>query len=75
MQGDSRTYYVIDGSKILYEYQQNYPSYATTNQKYYYYDDAGSVTGFTCNNVDYYFGKNIQGDVQVYLHVDRNTYC
>ncbi|MDD4476289.1 MAG: RHS repeat-associated core domain-containing protein [Eubacteriales bacterium] len=63
MIGDSRTYYVTDGSKILYEYQQNYPSYTTTNQKYYYYDDNGYLIGFRYNSVDYYYGRNVQGDI------------
>ncbi|MDD4476279.1 MAG: hypothetical protein PHV95_10955 [Eubacteriales bacterium] len=63
MIGDSRTYYVTDGSKILYEYQQNYPSYTTTNQKYYYYDDNGYLIGFRYNGVDYYYGRNVQGDI------------
>ncbi|HBL85213.1 MAG TPA: hypothetical protein DDZ99_10035 [Clostridiales bacterium] len=78
VQGDFKTYYVTDGSKILYEYQQSYPLYTTTNQKYYYYDDAGSITGFTYNNVDYYFGKNVQGDVK-YIYTLTGTliaeYC
>jgi len=58
--GNTDFNYILDGSKILKETRTG----AQNATLYYYYDDAGSITGFTYNNVDYYFGKNIQGDVK-----------
>ncbi|HBL84814.1 MAG: hypothetical protein A2Y17_01510 [Clostridiales bacterium GWF2_38_85] len=66
--------YTLDGSKILKETR-------TGNENatlYYYYDDTGSVTGFTHNGTNYYYGKNIQGDVK-YIYDTNGTvvveYC
>jgi len=64
--------YTLDGSKILKETR------GASTTLYYYYDDAGSITGFTYNGTNYYYGKNIQGDVK-YIYDTNGTvvveYC
>ncbi|OGO88970.1 MAG: hypothetical protein A2Y17_05575, partial [Clostridiales bacterium GWF2_38_85] len=64
--------YTLDGSKILKETR------GASTTLYYYYDDAGSITGFTYNGTNYYYGKNIQGDVK-YIYNTSGTvvveYC
>ena len=52
--------YVLDGTKILKETRTG----SENATLYYYYDDTGSITGFTYNGTNYYYGKNIQGDIK-----------
>ena len=52
------TYYVLDGSKIIRETRTG----SQTATLYYFYDESG-VTGFNYNGSDYYYGKNLQGDI------------
>ena len=52
------SFYVLDGSKIIRETRTG--SQAAT--LYYFYDESG-VTGFNYNGSDYYYGKNLQGDI------------
>ena len=58
--------YILDGSKILKETR------GASTTLYYYYDDAGSVTGFTYNGTNYYYGKNIQSNVK-YIYNTSGT--
>ena len=54
--------YVLDGSKVVSEYY----THEITNAAYtlyYFYDAAGSITGFEYNGTPYYFQKNLQGDI------------
>ena len=44
------------------------------NTIYYYYDESG-VSGFRYNNIDYYFYKNIFGDVLAIYDVNGNLQC
>ncbi|HBL83375.1 MAG TPA: hypothetical protein DDZ99_00465, partial [Clostridiales bacterium] len=64
--------YTLDGSKILKETR------GASTTLYYYYDESGSVIGFKYNGVNYYYGKNIQGDVK-YIYNTSGTvvveYC
>ena len=53
--------YVLDGTKIIKESVNDGIS-NTSYTLYYFYDETG-VAGFEYNGVDYYFVKNIQGDV------------
>ena len=47
--------YLWDGNKLLQE------TNGTTSLKYYY--GAGGIIGFSYNGVDYFYRKNLQGDV------------
>jgi len=49
--------FILDGSNIIKE-DRNGGGLIL----YYYYDDSG-VTGFNYNGTDYYYGKNLQGDI------------
>ena len=44
------------------------------NTIYYYYDESG-VSGFRYNNTDYYYHKNIFGDVVAIYDVNGNLQC
>ncbi len=55
--------YILDGSRIIKEISSLSISPHTTNTIYYYYDDTGSVIGFNYDGADYYYGKNLQGDI------------
>ena len=50
--------YVLDGSKIIKETISG----GENTTLYYFYDESG-VTGFNYNGSDYYYGKNLQGDI------------
>ena len=55
--------YVLDGTNVIYEKQQTVAQFGgETNELYYHYDESG-VAGFELNGTNYYFLKNIQGDV------------
>ena len=55
--------YVLDGTNIIKEtIQSNVIGAPSTDVLYYYYDETG-VAGFEYNGTNYYFLKNIQGDV------------
>ena len=54
------TEYVLDGTKIIRETRSGNEN-ATL---YYYYDENDSVIGFNYNGTDYYYRKNLQGDVE-----------
>ena len=59
--------YVLDGTKIVSE---SY-THEITNATYtinYYYDANDSVIGFSYNGTDYYYRKNLQGDVIAILN-------
>ena len=45
------------------EQTESYGEITGESYIYYYYDDAGSPIGMNWNNADYYFYKNIFGDV------------
>ncbi|MBP3300075.1 MAG: hypothetical protein J6M34_01060 [Clostridia bacterium] len=53
---------MLDGSTIVAETRKD--EYGTvTHQLYYYYDENGSPVGLNWNGQDYYYYKNIFGDV------------
>ena len=51
----NNTVYTLDGSKVLQETD------GTKTIKYYY--GHGGVVGFNYNGTDYYYEKNLQGDI------------
>ena len=53
--GETTKYY-INGSKVIYEKRGD-------NTIYYAYDEAGNVIGLTYKGEQYYYKKNIQGDI------------
>jgi len=58
--------YMLEGSTIVGE-KVNYFSYyngSWTKYKYYYYDENGSPIGMGYEGKDYYFQKNILGDIE-----------
>ena len=58
--------YMLEGSTIVGE-KVNYFSYyngSWTKYKYYYYDENGSPIGMNYEGKDYYFQKNILGDIE-----------
>ena len=52
--------YWLEGSRILKETRVGY---GLVNDTLLYYYDAGGVCGFNYNGTDYYYRKNLQGDV------------
>ena len=55
-------HYVLDGSTIVSETRKD--GYDTvTHQFYYYYDENGAPIGLNWNGQDYYYYKNIFGDI------------
>ena len=59
--------YVLDGTKIVSEHY----THEITNATYsinYYYDANDSVIGFNYNGTDYYYRKNLQGDIIAILN-------
>ena len=55
-------HYVLDGSTIVAETRKD--EYGTvTHQFYYYYDENGAPIGLNWNGQDYYYYKNIFGDI------------
>ncbi|MBP3300466.1 MAG: hypothetical protein J6M34_03060 [Clostridia bacterium] len=55
-------HYVLDGSTIVAETRKD--EYGTvTHQLYYYYDENGAPIGLNWNGQDYYYYKNIFGDI------------
>ncbi len=59
--------YVLDGTKIVSEYYTHEINNATYTIKYYY-DANDSVIGFNYNGTDYYYRKNLQGDIIAILN-------
>ena len=63
------TTYYYDGTRLVYEKRDR--SSGSDENIWYYYDASGDVVGFELNNVEYYYVKNLQGDVvQI---VDKNN--
>lgn len=56
-------HYVLDGTKIVQEYTTTSMNSTPSNVKQYYYDANDAVIGFRYSGADYYFRKNLQGDV------------
>jgi len=52
------TRYHTEGSKVIYEKKDN-----DSNIIYYSYDESGNLIGLKYNNDQYYYIKNLQGDV------------
>ena len=59
--------YVLDGTKIVSEYYTHEITNATYTIRYYY-DANDSVIGFNYNGTDYYYRKNLQGDIIAILN-------
>ena len=57
--------YTLDGTTILKEtiYNEAYGMISDVRDIYYYYDENGSPIGLNWNGEDYYYYKNIFGDV------------
>ena len=57
--------YTLDGTTILKEtiYNEAYGMVSDSRDIYYYYDENGSPVGLNWNGEDYYYYKNIFGDV------------
>ena len=55
--------YTVDGSKILSEQRTDEETGNVIRTIYYVYDANGSVVGMKCNGVQYWYQKNMQGDV------------
>ena len=55
------TKYFYDGTRLVYEKRDR--SSGSDENIWYYYDAAGNVVGFELNNAEYYYVKNLQGDV------------
>ena len=60
--------YILDGSRILSERRVHtewlyYPEVSVESVLHYYYDASGSVIGLNYEGEDYYYGKNLQGDI------------
>ena len=58
--------YMLEGSTIVGEkvYYFSYYNGTWTKYKYYYYDESGSPIGMGYEGKDYYFQKNILGDIE-----------
>ena len=58
--------YMLEGSTIVGEkvYYFSYYNGSWTKYKYYYYDENGSPIGMGYEGKDYYFQKNILGDIE-----------
>ncbi|PJI07266.1 MULTISPECIES: RHS repeat-associated core domain-containing protein [Clostridium] len=50
------TKYILDGSNVIYETDG-------TNKIYYTYDSAGKLLSMNLNGTEYYYIRNVQGDV------------
>ena len=61
--------YVLDGTKIVSECYTHEITNATYTIKYYY-DANNSVIGFNYNGTDYYYRKNLQGDIIAILNTN-----
>jgi len=65
--GDEWTYhsYTLDGTTIVKEtiYFESYGMVVSSRDIYYYYDENGAPLGLNWNNTNYYYYKNIFGDV------------
>ena len=61
-------HYVLDGTKVVKEYTTYSSSPTEYNVKRYYYDSNDSVVGFNYNGTDYYYRKNLQGDIIAILN-------
>ena len=59
----SFTHYILDGTKVVAQYQTSTSSVTPSNVIYFYYDESGSPTGIKYNGNVYYFQKNLQGDI------------
>ena len=59
---DGIVYYQIDGDLIVGEYKQNH-SYEKTYELEYMYDSAGNILSVVYNGCEYYYVKNLQGDI------------
>ena len=59
--------YVLDGTKIVSECYTHEITNATYTVRYYY-DANDSVIGFNYNGTDYYYRKNLQGDIIAILN-------
>ena len=55
--------YTVDGSKILSEQRTDEETGNVIRTIYYVYDANGSVVGMKYNGVQYWYQKNMQGDV------------
>jgi RHS repeat-associated protein len=71
------TSYVLDGSRILQETREEfyYGTGETVSSEIiqYYYDAGGDVVGLRYNNADYYYEKNLQGDIIGIFDTDGNV--
>ena len=61
--------YVLDGTNII---RETVTGGGTTYTLHYLYDETGSVVGFIYNN-NYYYQKNLQGDVIRILNYSGNV--
>ena len=59
----SFTHYILDGTKVVAQYQTTTSSITPSNIIYFYYDESGSPTGMKYNGNVYFFQKNLQGDI------------
>ena len=59
----SFTHYILDGTKVVAQYQTSTSSITPSNVIYFYYDESGSPTGLKYNGNIYFFQKNLQGDI------------
>ena len=59
----SFTHYILDGTKVVAQYQTSTSSITPSNVIYFYYDESGSPTGIKYNGNVYFFQKNLQGDI------------
>ena len=58
---DKTVEYLLDGTKIIREIRK--VNGTVTETLLYYYNTDGEVIGLNYNGTDYYYGRNIQGDI------------
>ncbi len=65
--GNAKTTYVLDGNKIVKEKKHNY------NPVYYHYDENKLITGFNYNGDEYFYIRDITGNITKIIDVNGNT--
>ena len=68
--GNTEYEYFLDGSNIIAETRTTGES---AEKLIYYYETTG-IVGFNCNGTDYYYQKNIQGDI-IRIYNESGTIC
>ena len=66
------TKYILDGDKILAEHRAGWGTTTTEMTIRYYYNLAGEVIGLRYLDADYYYVKNLQGDIRQIYDADGN---